>query len=237
MSLEQRYSERPGCEGNVAPYVLGALTDEESRTFERHMSSCAVCREEVAALQVVADALPAVAPLLSAPPELKQRVMSSVRSDVATSRRQEAARGPRRSLLDSLRWRPALGLAGAAAAIVVLALVLIPGGGGSSGAPHVIQAQVLAPRASASLRVSGGHAELDIAGMPQTAPNRVYEVWVKRNGAPQPTDALFTVTAKGTANVGVPGSVAGVKQILVTSEPLGGSRVPTRAPVIVASLS
>ena len=45
--------------------------------------------------------------------------------------------------------------------------------------------------------------------MPQTAPRRVYEVWVKRSGAPQPTDALFTVTAAGDATVGVPGSVRG----------------------------
>jgi len=85
--------------------------------------------------------------------------------------------------------------------------------------------------------VSGGHAELNVVGLPQTPPDRVYEVWIKRAGAPQPTDALFTVTAAGKASVGVPGALAGVKQIMVTSEPLGGSRVPTRAPVIVANLS
>jgi hypothetical protein len=64
----------------------------------------------------------------------------------------------------------------------------------------------------------------------------VYEVWVKRVGAPQPTDALFTVTSRGAATVGVPGSVAGVKEVLVTSEPLGGSRVPTSTPAIIARL-
>ena len=76
-----------------------------------------------------------------------------------------------------------------------------------------------------------------IAGMPQTSAQRVYEVWVKRSGAPQPTDALFTVTANGDATVGVPGSVAGVKVVMVTSEPLGGSKVPTSPPVIIAHLS
>jgi hypothetical protein len=65
----------------------------------------------------------------------------------------------------------------------------------------------------------------------------VYEVWIKRSGAPQPTDALFTVTAQGDATVGVPGSLDGVKVIMVTSEPLGGSRVPTTSPVIIAHLS
>jgi hypothetical protein len=122
------------------------------------------------------------------------------------------------------------------AAVIVIAAIALSGG--SSGpANKVIRAQVTAPRASALLRLSGGHAELDLANMPQTEPHRVYEVWVKRSGAPQPTDALFTVTSKGAATVGVPGSVSGVKEVLVTSEPVGGSRVPTRTPVIVANLS
>ena len=51
-----------GCEGNAAPYVLGALTDEELAAFVVHLQTCAVCREEVAALQSVTAALPASAP-------------------------------------------------------------------------------------------------------------------------------------------------------------------------------
>jgi anti-sigma-K factor RskA len=227
-----------GCEGNAAPYVLGALTEEEHEAFRIHLESCAVCREEVVALQVVADALPAVAEQLQAPPELRQRIMSLVAQEASlvpdAARRRARREG--RTLPWSISLRPALALGTAVIVIVALALALVPGGG-SSSSTRVISAEVLAPKASASLRVSGGHAELDIADMPQTEPNRVYEVWVKRSGAPQPTNALFTVTAKGNATVGVPGSVSGVKEILVTSEPLGGSKVPTRNPVIVANLS
>jgi anti-sigma-K factor RskA len=222
-----------GYEGNAAPYVLGALPEDEHQAFRLHLASCAICREEVAALQTVADALPAVAPHVSAPPELKQRLMARVEEDLPAEAKRASAR--RRFVLPSIGLRPAFGLAGAA--IVVVLVLVLASGGGTSSSTRVISAQVLAPRASASLRVSGGHAELNIAGMPQTAPNRVYEVWVKRAGAPQPTDALFTVTAHGSATVGVPGSVTGVKQILVTSEPIGGSRVPTHAPVIIANLS
>lgn len=224
-----------GCEGNAAPYVLGALSEQELVAFRAHLESCAVCREEVAALQVVANALPAAAPQLNAPSELKQRLMSSVEAELparAVGDRSQA----RRLALPALSLRPALGLAVAAVAIAVVVIALVSGGGGSPST-RVIQAQVTAPHASASLRVSGGHAELNIADLPQTEPNRVYEVWVKRAGAPQPTDALFTVTAKGDATVGVPGSVAGVKEILVTSEPEGGSSAPTRTPVIVANVS
>jgi anti-sigma-K factor RskA len=225
-----------GCEGNAAPYVLGALSDQELVAFRAHLESCSVCREEVAALQVVANALPAAAPQLNAPSELKQRLMSSVEAELPARAGRDRSSARRRLGLPALSLRPALGLAVAAVAVAVVVIALVSGGGGGAST-RVIQAQVTAPHASASLRVSGGHAELNIAGMPQTEPNRVYEVWVKRAGAPQPTDALFTVTAKGDATVGVPGSVAGVKEILVTSEPEGGSSAPTRTPVIVANVS
>jgi len=64
----------------------------------------------------------------------------------------------------------------------------------------------------------------------------VYELWIKRSGGPERTDALFTVSSHGEASVGVPGGTAGVKTLLVTSEPLGGSSAPTTAPVVVARL-
>jgi anti-sigma-K factor RskA len=225
----------PGCEENAAPYVLGALTEEEHERFVRHLTSCAVCREEVAALQLVADALPAVAPPRSATPALKRQVMATIRAEAVELGAPTSARS--RSPLRSLTLRPALGLAVAVAAVIAIVAIAIVSGGSNGPSNRVIKAQVLAPHASVLLRLSGGHAELDLANMPQTEPNRVYEVWVKRTGAPQPTDALFTVTSKGAATVGVPGSVSGVKQILVTSEPVGGSPAPTRTPVIVANLS
>jgi anti-sigma-K factor RskA len=250
MSNDQRDFDPEMCGESAAPYVLGALTEPEHEAFRRHLDSCAVCREEVAALQVVASALPAAAPQLSAPPELKRRVMASVHEDLArdsTDTRQPALRPARwpsarasaraRPVLAWPRWRPLLATAGAlvAVAVAVVAIVVFSSDGG--GGVRVIRAEVTVPRASASLRVGAGHAQLDVSGMPQTSAARVYEVWVKRSGAPQPTDALFTVTAAGDATVDVPGGVQGVKVVMVTSEPRGGSKVPTSAPVIVAHLS
>jgi anti-sigma-K factor RskA len=232
----------PGlCGENAAPYVLGALAEEEHEAFCRHLDSCAVCREEVAALQVVASVLPAIAPQLSAPQELKRHVMASVRED---ARREEElghhmiaatrTRFVRRSQPAWPRWRPLLA-AGALATVVAVLAIAIASGGGAAGT-RVIRAEATPLGADASLHVSDGRAQLDVSGLPQTPPQRVYEVWVKRSGAPKPTDALFTVTAHGDATVGVPGNVSGVKVIMVTSEPLGGSKVPTSSPVIVARL-
>jgi hypothetical protein len=85
----------------------------------------------------------------------------------------------------------------------------------------------------ASLRRTGAHAELIVSGMPEPPVGEVYQVWLNRPDAtPRPTDALFTVTGEGNAAVEVPGSLRGVSDVTVTSEPLGGSASPTTAPVL-----
>ena len=240
MSAEDPRIAPEGCGGNAAPYALGALTEEEHRAFVVHMQSCAVCREEVASLQVVTDALPASAPQVSAPRELKRRVMSSVHEDAQRRRAADSrSRGGERSAARSrLSWRPAFAASALAAAVVIaLAVIAFTSSGTSGGGTRVIRAEVIPARASALLKVSGGHAELKVADMPQTARGRVYEVWVKRSGGPLPTDALFTVARNGAATVAVPGGVRGVKEVMVTSEPQGGSSAPTTLPLIIAHVS
>jgi anti-sigma-K factor RskA len=241
MSAEDSYMGRELCGDNAAPYVLGALAEEELKAFREHLQSCAICREEVAALHAVASALPAIAPQVSAPAELKRNVMASVHEDARRDEQpgrvssEARARSMRRPALAWPRWRPLLASGALAAAVVVAAVVIAISSGGGAGT-RVIRAEAIPRGADASLQVSDGRAQLEISGMPQTPPQRVYEVWVKRSGSPQPTDALFTVTSHGDATVGVPGGVSGVKVIMVTSEPLGGSKVPTTSPVIIARL-
>jgi anti-sigma-K factor RskA len=230
VSPHERNAHPEFCGGNAAPYVLGALTERESEAFRRHLDSCMICREEVAALQVVASALTAAAPQLTAPRELKRRLMSAVREDAQAETQSPKLRPARRAL----RWRPAVAVLAVAAVVAsLLAVVFAPGSG--TGA-RMIRAEVRAPGASALLRLAHGQAQLTVSRLPQPARGRVYEVWLKRSGAPQPTDALFTVSARGDASIGVPGVGHGVREVMVTSEPLGGSLRPTRAPVIIARL-
>ena len=74
--------------------------------------------------------------------------------------------------------------------------------------------------------------------MPAPPGGRVYQVWLKRPGrAPEPTSALFTPRSDGTATTAVPGSLEGVEQILVTHEPPGGSTVPSRDPLLAATVA
>ena len=104
---------------------------------------------------------------------------------------------------------------------------------------EVIHAAVAIPghRVTAELRKVGGHLQLVVEGMPAPPPGRIYEIWLERgSAAPEPTDALFSVTKTGAGSVGVPGNLHGVSDVLVTAEPFGGSLKPTRTPVIVAKV-
>jgi len=224
-------SARGDCGADAAAYVLGALTSQEAETFRRHLATCAVCRDEVAALQTAADALPLAAPQLSAPPRLRRVVMADVRKQPKIAPGVAARRS---------RWpalaRPAVAV-GCALAVAAVVGALVLASGGSSGA-RLVQASVAARSGSAVVRLVAGHAELVVHGMPQPPAGKIYEVWLKRDGrSPSPTDALFSVTSAGAGAVAVPGDLHGVSEVLVTPEPLGGSLVPTHAPVIVARLS
>jgi anti-sigma-K factor RskA len=227
--------EQGDCGRDAGAYVLGALGAEEAEEFRRHLATCVVCRDEVSALQSVVDELPMAAPQLPAPRALKRRVMADARAErVATS-----TRGPQRSA-----WRPrapsARGALALAATIGVLAVAVagLTISAGRSPGTRVVQASVTAQSASAVVRVTQGHGELIIRRMPPAPAGKVYEVWLRRSGAsPTPTSVLFDVTSMGAARVDVPGDLHGVKEVLVTPEPLGGSRVPTHAPVILARLA
>lgn len=230
------------CGADVAAYVLGALEPAEEAAFRLHLESCAVCRDEVTALERVAGVLPAAVPQYRAPDSLRREVLRTVRAEArqnraARARRArdagEAGHGARRRR-GGRGWTPMLAGAGALAALaVVLVLVLVPGGGGGA---RVITAQVNVP-GRAELKLAGGHAELILHGFPAAPAGEVYEVWLKRgSAAPSPTRTLFGVTAQGEADVGVSGQLKGVTLIMVTPEHAGGSLVPTHPAVLVARL-
>jgi anti-sigma-K factor RskA len=213
------------CGNDAAPYVLGALEPAEAREFAYHMQSCAVCRDEVAALVPVLDALPSCAPRYEVSAALRRRVMHAVRSEpkpgIAPARRP-----PVRTRLPGLAL-PRRAVIAALAVAVALGVVIAARPGGSPA--RVISASV----GHAQLRVAGGHGELIVGHLPPAPPDRVYELWLQRgHGTPAPS-TLFAVTSGGTAVLGVPGDLTGVTRVLVTVEPSGGSRVPTGPAVIV----
>jgi anti-sigma-K factor RskA len=62
----------------AAPYALDALERAERETFERHLASCAICREEVGSLARVTDALGRSVPQQTPRGELRVRVLASI---------------------------------------------------------------------------------------------------------------------------------------------------------------
>jgi Anti-sigma-K factor rskA, C-terminal len=228
-----------GCEQtiNTGAWVLGALDEHEAGSYEEHLRSCAQCRAQVALLRVPGDALTLATEQVPPPPELKDRIMRVVSAEAELLRAAgpEADLPPRRErrLRWSLRPLPTAALAAATLAVGVAGGVLLSGG--SSQPTRTIQAQVAMLGAHATIRIAGDHAKLEVSGMRNPPTGRVYQVWVKRgSGAPEPTDALFTVNVRGHGHIEVPGSVKGVSLIMVTSEPQGGSVVPSGKPVITA---
>jgi Anti-sigma-K factor rskA len=63
----------------------------------------------------------------------------------------------------------------------------------------------------------------------------VYEVWVERDGALEPS-SLFVPRRDGSAEAAVSASLDGAEAVLVTREPRGGSRQPTSRPLLRADL-
>jgi anti-sigma-K factor RskA len=217
------------CEHGIdaGAWVLGALDGPAAEAYAEHLRTCAACRAEVERLQVPADVLALATEQVAPPPELKDRIMREVEAEA-----QQPAHAPRR---ERRRWflrpLPVASLAAATLAVGIAIGVLVSG-----ESTRTIQAQVAMTGARATITVKGDHANLEVSGMRNPPAGHVYQVWLKRGAnAPEPTDALFTVM-DGHGHVEVPGSVKGVDQILVTSEPRGGSLAPTSNPVITAAV-
>jgi anti-sigma-K factor RskA len=238
VTVEESMPGKHDCGVDAAAYVLGALEPDEAEAFSRHLATCVVCRDEVAAFQHTTNALAMTPPQHAAPPGLKRRVMRAVRESDAADQAQEAsARRPRRVGSGLLVARPAVAALGAFAVVVVVIGAIIVGSNGSSGT-RTIAAAVTGTPGTAQLSVSGGHGQLVLRNFPQPAAGHIYEMWELRSGAkaPAPTGTLFSVNSSGAGNVGVPGGLHGISKVLVTQEPVGGSLTPTSTPVIVASL-
>jgi hypothetical protein len=240
MSSAEHDPARRSCGTDVAAYALGALEPAEADSFRLHLETCTVCREELAAFQDVVNVLPLSAPQHRAPRAVRRRVLAAVAADEPSARADGVARAAARRPGFGLRFglpRPATALAAALAIVAVAVGAIEIGSSGSSGA-RVYHAQVTGASGTAEIRVAGGHAELILHRFSPPPAGRIYEVWLGRAGhAPTPTSALFSVTAKGDGDVEVPGSLHGVNLVMVTPEPLGGTKVPTHPPVISVRLA
>ena len=230
---------------DAAAWVLGALSEEEARDFQRLLETSAVARKEVEELRPVADALPFAVEPEAPPAELRSRIMAVVDSEaqllhaVDPSADRPAERRRARRWVGLLRPVP---LAAAACALLLAGLaagLLVAGDGGEPArtvAAQVTGADMAGTRAR--LEIDDGRGELVVDGMPAAGPGRVYQVWLVHEGEtePVPAGSLFEVDRSGHGTASVT-DVKDVETVMVSSEPDGGSERPTTKPVLAATLS
>lgn len=230
-------------EDDLAAYLLDALSAEETLEIERHIESCPRCRERARWLQASVEMLPTAVEQLEPPPQLRERLMETVRAEAATHARERVSgeqrgRRPRarRTWLERLFAlpRPALALGALALAVAAGALGYAAGTGEDGGGTTTVQAAVAPPGARVTLERDGDSGILRVSGLPQRR-NRIYEVWLARGKQVRPA-GLFQVDRRGRGAAAIPDGLADADRVMVSLEPPGGSVQPTSDPLVVTEI-
>jgi hypothetical protein len=230
----------PGDEHNrfqddLAAYLLDALEPAERGVFEAHLETCGRCQAEERWLRVAVDVLPASVEQVDPPSELRDRLLEIARREAPPAPKGRALARRRRFRL-MLRPAVAVGIAGVMAAAVGVYLV-----GNSDQAPAsstvAFRATPIEPGAKAKIVRSADTAVVRVEKLPVQRPGHVYELWLRRGGNDQlEPSSLFVVGRDGRGSAGIPGGLEGVREVLATLEPQGGSARPTAQPVLRATL-
>jgi anti-sigma factor RsiW len=235
MTCSEGTSQVHGCGDDVAAYALGALGPGDVDAFRQHLAHCAVCPDELAAFEQVVRELPLAGEQFQTPESLRERVLRAIADE---PKREPANERRRRRPRGSWFFIPRPALAPAAVALVAVIVVGALQFASGSTQSRVYNAIVTGSSGTAQVRVSNGRADLIVHRFAPPPAGEIYQVWLRRpNRSPEPTTALFSVTANGDGDVEVPGNLHGVKQVMVTPEPVGGTKVPTHSAVIRAQLT
>ena len=225
-------------EDELAVYMLGALEPGEVEDFEAHLADCGRCQARERWLRTSLDVLPSSVEQLEPPPALRARLIETVRGEAGVAE-EPVRQAPRRrglsALFGSLSLRPATAIAGVVLVLAAgIAGYALRGGGGGETQTVAVTPTAEAPRATGSLVRNGDRAILRVSNLPQHK-GRVYEVWLVQQGRPVPS-ALFQVDRKGAGAAAIPHGLDRSTQVMVSSEPAGGSEQPTTKPLLSATV-
>lgn len=221
------------CDDHIAQlgsYALGGLEPDEAAAVERHLQTCAECRQaysRLASLPVLLDLVePSQAIELSPPARLEGSVLAGF-SAHARARGDESSAPPRRRPQRPFRlarWQAAVagGLAGAAMTLAVLALASAFPDGEAGGTRVALTSTGTIP-VSADARLSSTSAGTEVelqAELPQLDPGEVYELWFVQ-GDGRVSAGTFTVGADGRADLRLTtgARIGRYERISITREP------------------
>jgi anti-sigma-K factor RskA len=191
----------------TAAYALDALEPEEAEAYERHLSRCPECREQLAELNETSAALAFGTLAPAPPPGLRTSIL-----DAAAAERANVVPLVRRS-----RW-VSRGLAIAAAAVACVAVGL-----------GVALSQSSKPQQRWTVSVGrNGQATLSVSGLANAPSGKTYEAWIIPAGRAPQRAGLFPGS---TSRVHLRGTVPPHAVVAVTVEPKGGSSAPTAQPI------
>jgi anti-sigma factor RsiW len=220
----------------TAGYALDALDPGERVEYERHLSGCERCQEELASFWEVTSALAVAAAGPAPTAALRERILDDARAEKQTV-----------VPLDSLRRAsPVLAAVTAVAATVAIGLgiyaVSLNNDLDSTRAALSAQenaAAVLADPAATTVALQAGSGRLvvtpageavlvldDLAGAPS---GKTYQAWVVEGATPV-SAGTFEPTG-GQAIVPIPQTVPDGAVIAVTVEEAGGASIPTLPPL------
>ena len=216
----------------LAAYLLGALEPGEAAELERHLAGCEECRTELEWLRPAVQLLPESVGRAEPPPELRGRLMEQVRSEAESA---PAARSTRRWSIAGWSLRPLAGLAALVLVVAAVAAYAIGSGdsGGGAGTTTVVTGH--SPGVVAEVVRQDGSGTLHLTNLHQLPPDKVLQAWVEKEGRVVSAKTLFVPNQDGTASATIE-DMKGVKTVMVTAEPRGGSVQPTSPPIVSVAI-
>lgn len=211
----------------LAAYLLGALEPGEAAELERHLAGCELCRTELEWLRPAVQLLPESVQRLEAPPELRVRLVEQVRSEAESA---PAPRPARRWSFGGWSLRPVAGLAALVLVVAAVAAYAI-GSGDSGGGSTTTVVAGHSPGVTGEVVRDGDSGTLHLTNLHQLPPDKVLQAWVQRGKRVVSAKTLFVPNQDGTASATID-DMEGVKTVMVTAEPRGGSLQPTSVPIV-----
>jgi anti-sigma-K factor RskA len=234
------HADHAAYEEDLAAYLLDALPADEARAMELHIEGCARCQERTRWLRASVELLPTAVEQLEPPPELKERLMRTVRAEAAPPPAAQAeVPAPERRQAGWLGRlfalpRPAIALGATVLLAGAGAIGYALGSGDDARQTTTVRAAVAPPGAQVTLERDGDRGILRVSGLPQHS-NRIYEVWIARGKQVRPA-GLFQVDRQGRGAAAIPHGLESADQVMVSLEPPAGSLQPTSEPVVVTDV-